>query len=158
AGRVLVVFGERGGSAEHPHGSLRWARFDLATSALAWDVAGNRGLALRRPEGWEPDPEARAIGDLYLDEHGTLWAAAALDPNGDVGPFRSVVYRAGAVDPKRARPVEVVAPTRIGWQLDGFKIEGLAAPPSAPPEAAFSIATEDETYGGAWRTLPLPRD
>jgi len=154
-GHVLVVVGERGGSEEHPHGSLRWARFDLAASALAWDDAGNRGLTLRRPDGWEPNPEARAIGDLYLDEHGALWAAATLDPEGDVGPFRSVVYRAGTVDAKRKRPVELAARARGAWQLDGFKIEGLAAPPKAPPEAAFSIATEDEDYGGAWRTLPL---
>jgi hypothetical protein len=154
-GHVLVVVGERGGSPEHPHGSLRWARFDLAASALAWDEAGNRGLQLRRPEGWELDPGARAIGDLYLDGSGALWAAATTDPDGDVGPFRSAVYRAATVDPKRTRPVEIVPRPRAEWRLDGFKIEGLAAPPKAPPKAALSIATEDEEYGGAWRTLPL---
>jgi hypothetical protein len=152
-GQVLVLFGERGGSLESPDGRLRWAGFDLATSKLAWTPAGHAGVTLRRPKGWEPSPRARAIADLHLDESGVLWAVAALDPEGDAGPFRSVVYRAGSVDARRERPVKLVTP-EIGWRLDGFKIEGLAAPPKAPPGAAFSIATEDEDYGGAWRTLP----
>jgi len=152
--RALVIFGERGGSSHHPEGRLRWAQLDLAAHALEWTQSGRTGLAVRAPAGWESDAGARAISDLHLDASGTLWAGATLDP-GDAGPFRSAIYALARAQLDADPPLRLVENPRVAFSLDGFKVEGIAAPPG---DGAFlAIATEDEDLGGAVRTLARPQ-
>ena len=75
---------------------------------------------------------------------------------GDLGPFRSLIYRAGTLTVGRRCSFRKSPRPTILWELEGLKVEALAAPARVGREltqAAISIATDDESYGGVWRPL-----
>ena len=150
-GTVLLLLGERGGSASYPQGRLYWGVFDPAAGTVFWPPAGQVGVAVNPPGRWLNPREKRAIADLYLAADGALWAVASED-GGDQGPFRSVIYRAATVRPERDPPVAIAPKPRTAWRLDGLKVEALAGP-AAIPGSVLSVATDDEQYGGIWRPL-----
>jgi hypothetical protein len=156
ADRVLVILGERGGSAAFPTGVLRWGTLDLARGELDFGEAGRAGVRVAAPASFADGRPVRAIGDLHLDPDGGLWAAATEDP-GDAGPFRSAIYRVATVDPRAEPPVRPSPDPRPVWVLDGFKVEALSAPPVTVRGSVLAVGTEDEKLGGAWRALaPAP--
>ena len=99
-------------------------------------------------------PTQRDIADLYLESN-VLWASAVREA-GAAGPFSSFIYQVALVDPQAIEPVRLLAASRIFWQLDGLKIEGLAAPSPLFPNSSLAIGTEDEWFHGQWRALFPP--
>ena len=152
ASTVLLIFGERGGSAAHPSALLRWATYDLPTSTLTWTADGRTGKPVPGllPQG------GRNITGLYLDSNNDLWASGAVDPDQDFGPFWSLVYKVAVVDVDSNDPIQVIAAPAITHCVDGFKIEGLAAAPTTVAGAQLSFAGEDESFGGIFRALRSP--
>jgi len=150
--KVLIVLGERGGSAQYPSGVLRWGWFDLSTGSLTWPTEGTKGKKVAAPGPWVYGDSKRDIADLYIDAAGILWAVATEDP-GDDGPYRSVIYRVATIRENPNDPLELVQDRKPVWIIDGFKIEAISGPAGISGEGPLSIGTEDERYGGVWRPL-----
>lgn len=142
---VLILLGERGGTEVYLNGVLRWGIYNLGTKNVIWS---KQSQEVTSPNPWKLS-KIRSITGLSIDSKGQLWGSASLDP-GDDGPFRSVVYLIGRVDPNQEIPVQKHNPDTY-WVVDGFKVEGVAAGEGRLP---LSIGTEDENYGGIWRPMP----
>ena len=100
----------------------------------------------------------RDCSDLFIQPgNGShiVWSVATVDA-GDNGPFRSVIYRAGSfvydVNGDSVKFIRESDPI-IFRQLDGLKVEALAAPTPLVPRSGFSVGTDDENFGGIWRPL-----
>lgn len=162
-GRYLVLVGERGGSVTHPEALLRHSLFDPREESLVWreNKIDVKALTASWPEG----VDVRGISDLYADPDGVLWAVAAVEhyvESGaspfdetltDNGPFRSVIYRLGTIDPGSETPIDLDEDPKVFWTLDGFKIEALAAPSPLVRGSVLASASDDESFGGIWRAL-----
>lgn len=153
--RVRVILGERGGSSLYPKGLLRWGTLDLRAGSLAWHDAGRTFLEVVAPGAWPAAVSRRHVTALHAGADGILWAAAAADA-GDVGPFRSVIYRVGRLTADAAAPVDLLRPPAVVWTLDGSKVEGLAAATGAVAGSVLGLGSEDEDLGGVWRALFPP--
>ena len=96
----------------------------------------------------------RSCSDMYVDSNNRLWISAALDP-GNAGPFRSVIYRAGRIEPGATKqPIRIDCRLKEAWFIDGLKIEALAAAPTClAGKAVLSFASDDENYNSIWRPL-----
>jgi len=149
ANRYLLVLGERGG--EQRRGSLVHGDFDIAAGQILWSP---QRLAVLPPLPDHNEPFQRDIADLYLESN-VLWASAVREA-GPAGPFSSFIYQVALVDPQAVEPVRLLAASRIFWQLDGLKVEGLAAPSPLLPGSSLSVGSEDEKLGGIWRSLFAP--
>ena len=149
---VLLILGERGGSANYESGRLRWGTLHLADYSLTFSGEGERGIEIDAPGEWADAAQNRDISALYLDDGGTLWAAATEDL-GDVGPFYSVIYQVGEIDPASDNPIQINETIGVWKDVSGFKVEGLAAPMVGVAGSTLSFGTEDEVYGGVWRFL-----
>ena len=149
ANRYLLVLGERGG--EQRRGTLVHGDFDIAAGQILWSP---QRLAVLPPQPDHNEPFQRDIADLYLESN-VLWASAVREA-GPAGPFSSFIYQVALIDPQASEPVRLLAASRIFWQLDGLKVEGLAAPSPLLPGSSLSIGSEDEKLGGIWRSLFAP--
>lgn len=149
ANRYLLVLGERGG--EQRRGSLVYGEFDIAASQILWS---EQRQSVIPPHSEDSEPFQRDIADLYLESN-VLWASAVREA-GPAGPFSSFIYQVALVDPQAAEPVQLLRESRVFWQLDGLKIEGLASPSPLLPGSSLSIGSEDEKLGGVWRSLFAP--
>ncbi|QVK22825.1 hypothetical protein KHX94_16730 [Shewanella dokdonensis] len=153
---VLVVLGERGGSKRYKQGYLRLGVLDKTAKTLSWQQYAAQPLEIKAPGRWLHADKKRTISDLYLDKQGVIWAVATED-GGDQGPFRSVIYQAATVSGQAEQlKVTAVSHPKVQWQVDGFKVESLAAPAANVAGSYLSIGTEDENYGGIWRPLFAP--
>lgn len=150
--RLILVYAERGGKSKEGMKTARiiWGELDL--SNYKFERHGDEQLVLSSVLG------DRDSSDLFINhKDGTyiVWSVATID-EGDMGPFKSAVYRGGAfkidTQSKKYRFVPETKPI-IHWHLDGVKVEALAAPASVVPRSGFSIGTDDEDYGGIWRPL-----
>ena len=150
--KILLVFGERGGSKPYPQGFVRWGWLDLTQDTVSYPAEGLAGLELKLPGPWNRPEEQRDVGALFLDKSGNLWTVATEDA-GDSGPFRSEIIKIGRVDPSQKIPVILQDPV-VGWVVDGFKIEALAE--SYLEGSPLAFGTEDEDLGGAIRPLFPP--
>jgi hypothetical protein len=150
-GRLLLVMGGRGGDPPYAPGRLHWGLLDLESNRFELSASGREGMDLPPPLV-SSDPYTRGISDLYLDPAGYLWVACA-DEMSDLGPLRSVVYRAGRLHPRlESPPLEPFEPQELVWVVDGYKVEALAAP--CVENSVLSFGTDDELLGGTWRPLP----
>ncbi len=147
--RYLLLLGERGGKGKA--GSLVWGEFDLAAGAIHWQPDR---IAVQAPQPEKAEPQQRDIADLYLESN-VLWASAVREV-GNGGPFSSFIYQVALIDPQAASPVNLIGSSKIYWQIDGFKVEGLAAPSPLLPGSSLAIGTEDEWLHGQWRALFPP--
>lgn len=145
--KVMIIFGERGGSAKNPKGKLIWGLLDVGAHVLA--VSGKADFSTPASD-WRDPATKRDIADMFVDETGTLWIVSTQD-RGDDGPFQSIIYRAGRVTKDRNRPVDLDLPPRAIWRFDGIKVEAMAGP--VIEDSVLSIGTDDENYGGIWRPL-----
>lgn len=150
--RLILVYAERGGVIGNSQKLSRilWGELDISSYVFT-------------PSGDEPLVSSsvlngRDCSDLFIrpgNGSHIVWSVATVDA-GDNGPFRSVIYRAGTFvfnsEKKELRFMRESKPI-IYWQLDGLKVEALAAPTPAVPGSGFSIGTDDENYGGIWRPL-----
>jgi hypothetical protein len=149
ANRYLLVLGERGG--EQRRGSLVYGEFDIAASQILWS---EQRQSVIPPHSEASEPFQRDIAELYLESN-VLWASAVREA-GPAGPFSSFIYQVALVDPQAAEPVRLLRESRVFWQLDGIKVEGLAAPSPLLPGSSLAIGSEDEKLGGVWRSLFAP--
>jgi hypothetical protein len=100
-------------------------------------------------------PYARPVSAIETDDTGQIYLASAVDPGNDNGPFRSVIWRAGQVQPAQDEEAKIVVykrPERLAT-LDGVKIEGLALRPQAGLDPQIFFGTDDENYGGILRLV-----
>lgn len=140
---LLVVIGER--EATMVPENIRWDILNYSnwTNTLSF----NEGTNFFSPIS---DRLSRDVSDLYLDSDSFLWCSGTFD-NADPGPFKSVIYLIGKINPQANPPVYIAAKPYKAWQLPGYKIEALASP--ILQGSALSIGTDDEDYGGTWRAL-----
>lgn len=147
--RFLLVLGERGGRGKR--GSLTWGDFDLAAGDIQWSTTR---IPVQPPLPNSAEPAQRDIADLYLESN-VLWASAVREA-GNAGPFSSFIYQVALLDPQAETPVNLISGGKIFWQVDGMKVEALAAPSQLFPNSSMAIGTEDEWFYGQWRALFPP--
>jgi len=153
-GKLVLVLCERDeqGDESERHTLLLWAGIDLDGYRL--DEPLHR-TAVHAPV-WPVGPaKVRTCSDLFYEAEADggprLWIAATADPGG-VGPYQSIVYEARVAQHDLARPEGLTM--RAAWRVDGFKVEGLAAP--LLPGAGLSMVTDEDSLGGVFRALPPP--
>lgn len=152
AGRLVLALGLRGGKVGTGTATARLVWGDLDLTAGTFGPAAEAELVADAGLG------GRGCADLLLEPTtGGGWAvwAVAADDGGDAGPFRSAVYEAGVLADGGGRVCfRRPAAPRVGWRLDGLKVEALAR---AGDPGRFCVATDDEAFGGVWRPLFPPR-
>jgi hypothetical protein len=99
----------------------------------------------------------RGAADLFaravLVNAWEILSVASLDA-GDLGPFRSSVYSAGIITISCGTIVFIPYSTcGVLWDIEGLKVEALAASAELIPKSGLSIATDDEFYKGIWRPI-----
>jgi hypothetical protein len=103
----------------------------------------------------------RGAADLYAKAEGEAWevlSVASLDA-GDLGPFRSSVYSAGMLTVADEGEICFEAgQAEVLWDIEGLKIEALAAPADCLPTSGLSVAADDESYKGVWRPIVKSAD
>jgi hypothetical protein len=152
---LLLLLAERGGSSVYPSGVIRWVTLNLNTQKLTWTAAGKAGQKVNVSWQWKDSLKNRDISDLYLDKNQILWGAASEELS-DIGPLNSVIYKIGAVTANSQNPFVNINDTLYAKPIrviGGFKVEALAAPSTYLKNCLFTIGTEDEYYGGAWRPI-----
>ena len=150
----IIILVERGGSKHYPSGIFRWGRWNLDNNSLTISGNGLHGLEVSAPGNWTYDNEKRSITDLHVDEEGIIWASASEDQS-ESGPFYSVIYEVGKVNPKDPdKPVILLNKYSIAKEIHGFKIEALSGPAKGI-DCTHSFGTEDEIYGGIWRPVKI---
>ena len=150
----IVILGERGGSQPSPHGIIRWGVLDLKDYSFKIKGEGMNGIEVNVPGNWNDVLTKRDITDFHLDEHGVVWASASED-QGDTGPFYSVVYKLGQVNPTdKDHPISIFESIDEIQEVYGFKIEALSGACQGI-NSTHCFGTEDEIYGGVWRPLNM---
>lgn len=150
----LVLLGERGGSAVNPTGLIRWGILDLEKHEFRMTDSGQKGIPVTAPGTWVDAKSKRDITDFHVDAAGDIWTAACED-QGDAGPFYSVIYKVGKLDPSnKEQPFQVFNTIDIWKEITGFKIEALSGPVKNI-DCTHSFGTEDEMYGGVWRAIKM---
>jgi hypothetical protein len=149
--RVLVLLGERGGSPAYETGFIRWGYYNPEKGTLEFSKAGEKGVEVSPPSADFVGPGFRSITSLHLTKEGELWTSAAYDP-GDLGPFKSLIYRIGTVDATSEEPLKI-EPTTNSYNIPEHKVESISK--SHLPASKFSFATEDETLGGIWGVISI---
>lgn len=147
--RYVLILGERGGHGQR--GQLISGELDLAASDIVWSA---QPLLTQPPLPYSMDPQLRDIADLYLESN-ILWASAVREAS-DIGPFSSILYQVALVDVHAEQPISVIASSQAFWQIDGFKVEAIAAPSTLLLGSSLAIGTEDEDFHGQWRALFAP--
>jgi len=152
-GKTMLVYGERGGSTHGGKkvGTIVWGTLDFET--YQFDKLGEAPLVNQSVLG-DRDCSALRLG---ANENGTIAiiSVATRDAD-DNGPFHSVLYRAGRfmVDPKKKTvQFERYVEPGILYEFSGLKVEAIAGPAGNAPESKYSIATDDEHFGGIWRPV-----
>ena len=144
--RLLFIFAER--AEGEPSTTIRWS--DLTLDPLGFGPFQGEPLSLPDPRG----KQARQVSAMDVDAAGHLYVATTLDPGND-GPFQSVVWRIGRVEPGEdgAARVRLRPEPEFLARLDGLKVEALAIQETGPQLQLF-VGTDDENYGGIVRLMP----
>jgi hypothetical protein len=153
-GEVILVCGERGGetSGGTKTGTLFWGELDL--DEYHFTRLGESPICRK------PILGGRDCGSLQLiarkDGSHSVIAVATNDP-GEGGPFESILYLAGKFDTNESGKVRFAMADEpvILSRLSGLKVEGIARPPKAAPEATFAISTDDEAFGAIVRPVRI---
>ncbi len=153
----IVLLGERGGSTFSPMGIIRWGLWDIKKNTLTIEGEGLKGVSVTAPGHWTSNETKRSITDLYVDPAGILWASASED-QGDAGPFYSVIYQLGKINPMGSeKPLMIFDSLTIGREIYGLKIEALSGPKKGI-NCTHTFGTEDEMYGGVFRPIRIPSE
>lgn len=144
-GDVLVVLGGRGGD-ETSQGKLHWGLYDPDGQTMDWSDQGIQGATVRMPE--KLGDNERPISDLHITPQGDLLAAGCTD-NGDTGPFESLIYRVGRLDPEAHNPITLTLDH--GHRVHGEKVEALDTNAAGAPH--LLIGTDNESFGGTLQCL-----
>ncbi|WP_273273915.1 hypothetical protein [Maribacter polysiphoniae] len=150
----IVILGERGGSKNNPNGLVRWGILNIQEHTFEMSNEGITGIPVNAPGHWTNKATKRSITDFHLDQEGVIWAAASEDP-GDTGPFYSIIYKLGKINPlDREKPFTIFKEINMAKEVNGFKIEALSGP-CKNILGTHSFGTEDEIYGGVWRPIHI---
>ncbi len=150
----IIILGERGGSKYTPSGRLRWGIWNIKNNTLTMSKEGSNGVPVNAPGNWSDTQLKRSITDIHLDNKSTIWASASED-TGDAGPFYSVIYKLGKINPINTdQPFTVDDKPSLGKEIHGFKIEALSGRQKGI-NCTHSFGTEDENYGGVWRPIQI---
>ncbi len=152
-GKTILVYGERGGSTRGGTklGTIVWGAMDLGSGKFS--KIGEAPLARRSLLG---DRDCSALRLVRQEDDAVSVLSVATRDMGDNGPFRSLLYCAGQLavdsDKRSIRFVRNDEPQVLS-SLSGIKVEALSGPAKNAPKSKFSIATDDENFGGIWRPL-----
>ncbi len=150
----IILLGERGGSEFSPLGIIRWGLWDMKQNTLTIEGDGLKGIPVDAPGQWTNAKTKRCITDIHVDHDGILWASASED-QGDSGPFYSVIYALGHINPMNFnQPVAIFDTLTMGREIHGLKIEALSGPKKGI-SCTHAFGTEDEIYGGVWRPINI---
>ncbi|MCP4256793.1 MAG: hypothetical protein GY774_04600 [Planctomycetes bacterium] len=152
-GKTILVYGERGGptDAGKKTGTIVWGTIDFATYRF-----GKLGEAPLVNQSVLGDRDCSALRLITNEDGSVSVLSVATRDADDNGPFHSVLFRAGRfmVNPKKKTiEFERDAKPQILSDLSGVKVEALAGPAKNAPDSKYSIATDDEHFGGVWRPL-----
>jgi len=147
-GQLVFVFAERNQGKSST--DIRWAKLELDPLRFG----EFRAASFTSPGA--TGPGARPVSALDIDSQGRVYLASAYDPGNDNGPFRSSVYRAGTVALRDGEPVVLIdaEPLRVA-QLDGLKVESVAASNRPDGTGELILGIDDENYGGTLRPVLL---
>lgn len=143
-GRLYFLYAERANSK--PSTELWWAPMSL--DPLTFGAFQRVTYSGVDPVG----PGARPIVALATSSDGSIYSVSALDPGDDDGPFRSVVWRIGRIEPTEDAARVVLADAERIATLDGLKVESITLREIDGME--LFIGTDDEHFGGIIRPLP----
>jgi len=145
----LFIFAERAHGEGHTE--IQFARLSL--DPLGLESFGSAGIFT---SPWPTGPDARPVSAIDVDSDGMIYAASAGDTGDDNGPFRSAIYKIGAVESRNGQPEIVLdaEPETIAL-LDGVKVESIAVCEQDPGNMEIFFGTDDENYGGFIRPVPL---
>lgn len=153
-GKTILVYGERGGpthGGKKKVGTIVWGTIDFGT--YQFGKLGEAPLVNKSVLG---DRDCSALRLIPNEDGNVSVLSVATRDADDNGPFHSVVYLAGRfmVDQKE-KTIQFTRDTKpqILSELSGIKVEALAGPAKNAPESKYSIATDDEHFGGIWRPL-----
>lgn len=141
---ILILLGERGGSAPYPTGVVRWATLNLTEQKLSWSCAGKTGQTFNAPGTWQDSTKNRDISDLYLDKNNVLWASAA-EEDSLGNSLNSIVYKLGTVDSNNPIIITPEPNPTVYAIIKKRKIEGLA---QGIEGDHFMVSFEDENKPG----------
>jgi hypothetical protein len=147
--RLIFLYAER--AHGQPSTLIRWASLGLAPLGLGrfQEVRFNSP----RPGGRDHRP----VTALEVDRAGQVYAASALDPGSNNGPFGSMVWRIGqlSLDDNGDPRLVLMADPELIATLDGVKVESLAIRQRSEGDPELFVGTDDENYGGTMRLIPL---
>lgn len=152
AEKLFLVFGERGGPTSNGTklGTIVWGEVDLANHQF--QKLGESELVSRSVLG------QRDCSTLHLslnDEGAVSVLSVATKDPGDDGPFESAVYLAGRIVLEAQPGFVRESSPHILARCAGIKIEGLTPRAAGQSNGIFSIATDDENFGGILRQIEL---
>jgi hypothetical protein len=141
-----------------------WAeRADHQPSTTIWQAPLNlEPLSLGEATGSEYRPQDftgkrwRPVSALEIDSRGVVYVASAYDTDDDSGPFNSVIWRIGSIDPDSGSAEVLVldAEPSLIARVDGVKIESLSVVEEEGTYALF-YGFDDEFFGGGLRKVLL---
>jgi hypothetical protein len=143
---ICLVMASRGGDALYQPAIFYPYALDVNSHELG-RLEYSSGQELRTFRRQEP--HSRSVSDIYIDELDVLWIASCTDA-GDSGPFNSQIYRFGEYD-FNASALSANTYDPPLWNLGGVKVEAICQ--SILTGGTLCYATDDEGYGGIWRSL-----
>ncbi|MEB3247132.1 MAG: hypothetical protein VKJ63_04645 [Synechococcus sp.] len=148
-GQLVFLYAER--AHGQPSTLIRWAPLDLQPLGLG------RFAEARFVSPGPRGGDSRPVTALEVDPAGTVYAASALDPGRDGGPFGSRVWRIGrlALDDDGQPDLVLMADPQLIATLDGVKVESLAIRQQTDGYPELFVGTDDENFGGTMRLIPL---
>lgn len=146
--QLVFLFAERA----HGQPSTRLAWAPMTVDPLAFGTFRHVPF----PYPGEAGPDVRPVSALEVDRRGRVYAASAVDPGRDDGPFRSAVWEVGVLRPdSTGRPDLRLMPRPLRRAaLDGLKVESVAVREQRRGHVELFIGTDDEHYGAVLRPLP----
>jgi len=145
--RLVFVYAER--AEGQPSTYIRWAQISLDPlnigpfQEILYKSKGPVG------EGYRP------VTAMDIDKEGNIYVASAYDPNVDVGPHESLIWKIGKVSAdKDGLPVIKLKKSKLIGTMDGLKVESISIVETSYGIDQLFYGTDDESYGGIIRLLP----
>lgn len=147
--KLVFMYAER--AQGYPETLIRWAVFH-AEPLIGFGPFSEAVFRSPIPAS----PQSRPISALEVADDGSIYAASAMDPDVDDGPYFSVVSKIGTITAGASGKPEVKLDPRpqLIATVDGLRIEALAVRPRSDGTTQVFIGTDDENYGAVLRPLP----
>jgi hypothetical protein len=141
-GQLWFLYAERASGRDST--TINWTSVDLGDDGSLMFGTEWQSMPFTRP-----GPEgSRPASALEVGPDGSVFVAAAWDPDDDNGPYESAVWLVGTWDGAVIDPLD--EPVEVG-RADGFKIESIAV--AGDDDRAVCVGVDDEDYGATLRPL-----